>query len=117
MLFVIAAGIVSLAVCTIIGVLVIQSANALLGKTIAAILFACWGAWALWQWWKGKKASYQERATENEIEWLEELADEHERGTRDNREKLQRMLTVFEKENKDPWLYKRRLDNIRRIIG
>jgi hypothetical protein len=117
MLFVIAAGILSLAVCTVIGVVVIQSAKWLLGETIVGILFVFCGVLAVREWWKKRKVKYQELATEREMDWLEELADEHEQGTRDNRERLERLLIDFEKGNQRSWLYQRRVENVRRIIS
>lgn len=68
------------------------------------------------QWWKGSKEKYQDRATENEVEYLEELADEHERGVKDHSERLRYLLKAFDRETKNPERYKSRIDNVRRVI-
>jgi hypothetical protein len=117
MLFVIAAGIVCMSVLAAIGALVLYAANAMFGKAVATLLLAGFCIWALRAWWKGRKARYLKVAAKNEMEWLEELADEHEQGAIDNREKLRHLITIFEERNEDAFLYKRRLDNVRRIIG
>ena len=57
-------------------------------------------------------------ASANEIEYLEELSDEHERGVKDRAEQLRFLLPRFGERNpKAREQYKSRLDNIRRIIG
>ena len=128
MLFVIAAGLVSLAVCTAIGVVLIRFANYALGGTLTAILLAV--LFVVWvrQGWKGTtdqyegRASaneqYEDRASANEIEYLEELADEHQRGVKDHSDRLRFLLPRFGERNpKAREQYKKRLDNIRRVIG
>jgi uncharacterized membrane protein YccC len=117
MLFVVAAGVVSLAVCTAIGVLLIRFSHFVLGGTITTILLACLFVWWVRQWWKDRKEKYGDYATQNEIEYLEELADEHERGVRDHGERLRHLLPLFRRDAKEPERHKRRIDNIRRIIG
>jgi len=116
MLLVIAAGFVSLAVCTTIGALLIRLSNYALGGSVTAILLVCLFVWWIRQWWKDRKQKYRDYATENEIEYLEELADEHERGVRDHSERLRLLLPLFYRDAREPERYKRRLDNIRRII-
>jgi hypothetical protein len=61
---------------------------------------------------------YEDYASANEIEYLEELADEHKRGVRDHGEGLRFLLPRFGERNaKAREQYKSRLDNIRRIVG
>jgi hypothetical protein len=115
MLFVIAAGLISLV--TAIGVLLIRLSLFVLGGTVTAILLACLVIWRLREWWKGRKEKYQNYATENEIEYLEKLADEHKRGVRDHGEGLRYLLPRFDRNAREPERYKQRIDNIRRIIG
>jgi len=118
MLFVIAAGLVSLAVCAAIGVVLIRFLHFALGGTLTAILLAALFIVWLRQWWKRKTENYEDYASANEIEYLEELADEHERGVKDRREQLRFLLPRFGEWNpKARELYRRRLDNVRRIIG
>jgi uncharacterized membrane protein YccC len=88
-----------------------------LGGTVTAILLAALFVVWLRQWWKGGKEKYQDRATENEIEYLEELADEHKRGVRDHSEGLRHLLPRFDRNAREPERYKHRVDKIRRIIG
>lgn len=95
MLFVIAAGLVSLAVCTAIGVALIRFANYALGGTLTAILLAVLSVVWLREWWKRKTANYEDYASANEIGYLEELADEHERGVKDRAEQLRFLLPRF----------------------
>jgi hypothetical protein len=119
MFFVIAGGIVSLAVSIFIGVLLIRLSHFVLGGTVSAILFALLFAWWLRRWWREETARLDEQATRNGIEYLEELAEEHRRGTRDQLKKLKLLLPRFEndKRNKDNlWRYEERLDNIRRMV-
>jgi hypothetical protein len=116
MLFVIAAGFVSLAVCAAIGILLIRLSNYALGGTLTANLLAALFVWWLRQWWKKQKEKYQDYATENEIEYLEELADQHERGVSDHGEGLRHLLPRFYQNAREPERYEHRLDKIRRII-
>ena len=88
MLFVIAALLVSLAVCTAIGVALIRFANYALGGTLTAILLAVLFVVWLREWWKRKTANYEDYASANQIEYLEELGDGHERGVKDRAEQL-----------------------------
>jgi hypothetical protein len=118
MLFVIAAGLVSLAVCTAIGIALIRFANYALGGAVTAILIAALFVVWLRQWWKGRTEKYEDYASANEIEYLEELADEHKRGVKDRSEQLGFLLPRFGERNpKTREQYKSRLDNIRRVIG
>src|SRR5271170_8105713 len=118
MLFVIAAGIVSLAVCTTIAVLLIHFSRFALGGTITTILLACFFIWWLRQWWQDRMEKYEDYASANEIEYLEELAEEHKRGAFDHGERSRLLLPRFATRNaKALEQYKNRLDNIRLIIG
>jgi uncharacterized membrane protein YccC len=116
-LFVVAAGLVCLAVCAAIGVLLIRLSHFVLGGTVTAILLACLFVWWVRQWWKNRKEKYRDYATDNEIEYLEELADEHKRGVRDHSEGLRHLLPLFDRDAREPERYKHRIDKIRRIIG
>jgi len=117
MLFVIAAGLVSLAVCTAIGVALIRFANYALGGTLTAILLAVLFVVWLREWWKRKTANYEDYASANELEYLEELADEHERGVKDRAEQLRFLLPRFGERNpKAREQYKNRLDSVQRVI-
>ena len=115
MLFVIAAGLVSLAVCTAIGVALIRLSHYALGGTVTAILIAALFIVWLRQRWKGSQENYQDRAAENEVEYLEELADEHKRGVKDHSERLRYLLK--NSKIKNPERYKSRIDNVRRVIS
>ena len=50
-------------------------------------------------------AEYPEKTVENMVVWAEELAAEHERGIRDNRDYLMRIVKDLEDRDKYPWLY------------
>jgi hypothetical protein len=115
MLFVIAAGLVSLAVCAVIGVALIRLSHYALGGSVTAILIAALFIVWLRQWWKRGEENYQDRAAENEVEYLEELADEHKRGVKDHNERLRYLLK--HSKIKNPERYKSRIDNVRRVIG
>jgi hypothetical protein len=118
MLLVIAAGIVVLAVSGAIGVLLFRLSDFVLGGTVTVILAACLFVWWGWNWWKRKKEKYEDYASANEIEYLEELADEHKRGVRDHGNRLRFLLPRFGDRNPQAReQYKDRLDKIRRIIG
>jgi hypothetical protein len=86
------------------------------GGTITIILMVCLVVWWLRQWWKERKDKYRDDATANEIEYLEKLADEHERGVSDHGERLRFLLTLFYRDASEPEQYKHRIDKIRRII-
>lgn len=116
MLFVIATGLVSLAACAAIGLLLTRFSHLVLSGAVTTILLACLLVWWGRQWWKDRKEKYQDYATENEIEYLEELADEHRRGVRDHSKGLRFLLPQFDLRAREPERYKRRIDNIRRII-
>jgi hypothetical protein len=60
MLFVIAAGLVSLAVCTAIGIALIRFANYALGGAVTAILIAALFVVWLRQWRKGRMEKYED---------------------------------------------------------
>lgn len=99
MLFVIAAGLVSLVVCMAIGVALIQFLHFALGGTVTAIVLAVLFVVWLRQWWKRKTQGYEDYASKNEIEYLEELADEHKRGVKDRAEQLRFLLLRFGERN------------------
>jgi hypothetical protein len=86
-----------------------------LGGTVTAILIAAIFIVWLRQWWKRGEENYQDRAAENEVEYLEELADEHKRGVEDHSERLRYLLK--NSKIKNPERYKSRIDNVRRVIG
>ncbi len=118
MLFVIAVGLVSLAVCTAIGVALIRFLHFALGGIVTAIVIAVLFVVWLLQWWKGRMEKYEDYASANEIEYLEELADEHKCGVKDRGEQLRFLLPRFGERNpKAREQYKSQLDNVRRIIG
>lgn len=85
---------------------------------VIAIVFTVWLVVRLRHWWKRKSEEYEDYASKNEIKYLEELADEHERGVKDRAEQLQFLLPRFGERNlKACEQYKSRLDNIRRTIS
>ena len=59
---------------------------------------------------------HKRRANENELEWFEELAKEHEEGKRDNRDYLERLIRSIEKDHQPSPALTKRLDRVRRIL-
>ena len=107
-----------MAVCAAIGVALIRFANYALGGTLTGILLAVLFVVSLRRWWKAKTEKYEDYASANEIEYLEELADEHKRGVKDRREQFRFLLPRFGQRTPNALeQYKSRLDNIWRVIG
>ncbi len=52
----------------------------------------------------------------NELEWLDELAQQHAKGTRDNRDTLERLIRTIEKNHEHSAALAKRLENVRRIL-
>ncbi len=57
------------------------------------------GVLFLRSWWKRQKELHKIKGDANELEWLDELAKEHEEGIRDNREKIEWLIGAIEKKH------------------
>ena len=53
----------------------------------------------------------------NELEWLDELVQEHEKGIRDNSNTLKRLILTIEREHKNTPDLTKRLERARRVLN
>ena len=71
-----------------------------------------------WYRWRGFGKQRKQKIDANEhLEWIEELAREYEKGTIDNRERLEWLIRTFETEHKHSAAFAKRIDDVRRILG
>ncbi len=83
----------------------------IVGIAIVLLLYG-WYRWRKFEKYRAQKAD-----ANGELEWIEELAREYEKGTIDNRERLEWLIRNFESEHKHSAAFAERLENIRRILG
>jgi hypothetical protein len=69
--------------------------------------------WFLWSWFKWHRKQVGDR---NELEWLDELVDEHQRGVKDHSQRLEWLVATIEREHQPSSDLTRRLERARQVL-
>jgi hypothetical protein len=81
--------------------------------SLAVIVLPSAALYFLYSWWRWHR---KQAGDVNELEWLDELAREHEAGTHDHSERLKWLVLTIEKNHKPSHALADRLANVRRIL-
>ena len=83
----------------------------IIGIATVLILYGCWREF------KKYREQKAEAKANDELEWIEALVREYEKGMIDYRERLEWPIHNFETEHKHSAAFAKRLENVRRILS
>ncbi len=86
------------------------------GRTGLLIVALVGAALFFWSRWQKLKRRHKQIGDSNELKWLEELVREHEDGTRDHYETIERLIRTIENEHDPSPHVTASLLNARRVI-